>query len=688
MKDCIKIKSELRYLSNIDSSRIVISSFNEGLQIREFESCSILKNISIHLLPQKIKLLAISNDGKFLVYILNSTIYLMQLSTKMVIKKVEFYDEEIEKLYFSDLYLFIVSKSARVFQYQINGLVNLGRIYSSKKDSKITAIKTYNDFIAIGCDNGNITLKDQYLQTNKISISNHINSIVDICFLDEDIIITGDIKGELYVNSLKTNLLLKTISTPFTKLKQILKVGEFFLAIGNQKYISLYQKDDFKLLKTNYINFKFEIEEVIVVDNYNLIVVLINGGVKKIKLADTEELKSLILHNSLDKAYDFCKNNYIIQTTKEYIKLENIYKDYYEQALKTLLLQQKKRAMEIIEIFKDVDCKKFEIVELFKGFDNFEKFKHLYSEQKYPLAYNMSEKFPVLKKTFQYKKIDEHWKEMFQNAQRQIAFDRYDNAKALLDSYSTVLSKRSIINLLLKDNKKFIKFLKATESNNIELIDSLAQQNPLFKDIPSYKDCIKIIENELKEIELLMLKGSISKLKDRLNKLSHIKSVEKKVAMLLFQLEIIEKFYAFYAKDNFIKCYELRDKHYFLRFNALDKLLQKHLKKVIQKAEVYAIKTDMRKLKQELNDIIEAKSLRKKVGDLFRVSFLTKIKMLLKKKLYKKAERVIYSYIDNFGLDIEINILMQIYEDQSNNLLAITQDQVRDDTRERWLKYI
>jgi hypothetical protein len=300
----------------------------------------------------------------------------------------------------------------------------------------------------------------------------------------------------------------------------------------------------------------------------------------------------------------------------------------------------------------------------------------------------MSEKFPPLKKTFQYKKIDDHWKEIFQNAQRQISFDRYDNAKALLDSYSTVLSKRFIIKLLLKDNKNFIKFLKATESKNFEMIDLLAQNNPLFQDIPSYKDSMKSIDIELTNIELLMFKGLRKNLKNRLQDLEKVKSYQHRVKILLKQLDIIEQFYQYYEKDDFLKCYEIRDQYYFLRFSDLDKLLQKHLKQVIQKAELYAIKTDIKKLKHELRDIIDAKSLRKKVGDLFRVSFLTKIKVLLKKKLYKKAEIVIYSYIDSFGLDVEIQIIMQKYEKQSTNLLAITQDQIRDDSRERWLEYI
>ncbi|MCD4668239.1 MAG: hypothetical protein K8R44_06600 [Sulfurimonas sp.] len=114
-------------------------------------------------------------------------------------------------------------------------------------------------------------------------------------------------------------------------------------------------------------------------------------------------------------------------------------------------------------------------------------------------------------------------------------------------------------------------------------------------------------------------------------------------------------------------------------------MLQKQWSKIISKCEVFALKGNIKDIKTTLGEFINLSSRRDKIGDLFRVSFHSKIKGLLAQKKYKKAEAIIYSYIDIFGLDNEIISIMKMYENFSKTRLAITQNQNNRIDRDNWI---
>lgn len=54
------------------------------------------------------------------------------------------------------------------------------------------------------------------------------------------------------------------------------------------------------------------------------------------------------------------------------------------------------------------------------------------------------------------------------------------------------------------------------------------------------------------------------------------------------------------------------------------------------------------------------------------------------KKSFRNAENVIYSYIDTFGSDSEITLIMKMYEKATKKKLAITLNQDQRKARDAW----
>jgi len=139
-----------------------------------------------------------------------------------------------------------------------------------------------------------------------------------------------------------------------------------------------------------------------------------------------------------------------------------------------------------------------------------------------------------------------------------------------------------------------------------------------------------------------------------------------------------------YEDDDFKKCYEILDIHKFLKTIELGLFLEKHWSKLMQKCEEYALDGNIRDIKKTLGNLIELSTRHTKIGDLIRVSFHVRIKNLMDTKSFRGAEAIIYTYIDIFGTDSEINHIMKIFEDVSGLKLAITQIQLQRPTRDSW----
>jgi hypothetical protein len=105
----------------------------------------------------------------------------------------------------------------------------------------------------------------------------------------------------------------------------------------------------------------------------------------------------------------------------------------------------------------------------------------------------------------------------------------------------------------------------------------------------------------------------------------------------------------------------------------------------MQECEVFALKGDIKSIKDRLGELIKVPTRLTKTGDLLRVSFHSKIKGLLAKKSYLNAENIIYSYIDIFGTDSEILSLMRIHEKITQKKLAFTLHQEHIVPRDNWI---
>ena len=692
-------RSEVTAFKVLESGLIAFSTKFHGVKFFAPLTFEIRLNLMSEHINSQTKALAFSHDGQFLALSNETHIIIISILSREIIKKIPTDSDTIEILAFdsSSSYIIAGTKHGRILQYKHDDVFLLSRLcsfpYAQDADrdkivhNYVSALTFYKNKLACSGYGGAIFVIDLHSQSNK-TVFTHDKSRSDaLCFIDEDTVINGNAHGIIHIRSLKNAKIHKQITTPFTKIKQIISMPnkDYIMVCGQTNSVSIIDIKNYKLIHTKYIEFADSIHTIALLDDETLMVALNNSQILTVQLPSAGVLKSLILHNSLNLAYNLVAKEPMLRNSEQHKELENKFNQIYLEAINALIHHNKQLAQELTDIFKNVPSKKLQIQQMFAAFDNYPMFQIHFSNKKYTLAYAICSKFPALQHTWQYKRMEQIWKNAFTGAQRQILLGREENAKLYLNDYMTVAAKRPLIQLILKQNREFIEFLKAVEDKDFFKVSQLIQLNEIFIQIPSYIALQEEMKEYLREASSCMQKGDVDLAKTYLFKLENVPAMQEQISMLYEECTSILKLQKAYKENDFIACYTILDKYSHLQFTELGLLLEKHWLKLMLECEIFAQKGNIKDIKLTLGELITLPARLNKIGDLLRLSFHVKIKILIHNKTYKKAENIIYSYIDIFGLDSEIKTIMREFEKISSSNLAITQEQNLRLGRNHWV---
>jgi len=698
INSCLITPSKIINLKTINDTIVAYATKLDGIGFFSSKDCSIKNNIKIEYLNNKTTAVCFSNDGKLFAFANSTIIYTIHMPTQKLIKTINTDGEKIEIMEFdpSNNYIIAGSNNGRVLQYTFDSSLLLSRLCSFpyKRDEKYSKIKKnfvssfafYKNYLACSGYKNAIFIIDFISQSDKEAIIHSRSRIDALCFLNEDTLISGNKDGEVDIISLKNTHTYKRLNAPFGNIKQILIMpNPNYIMVASKTQIAIFDIKNYKLIDTDYIKLNANISNIIIQNNELLLMIFDDTSIIKVELPNTEKLKSLIAHNLLDKAFDLIAKEEMLKNSKEHKELEKKYKDIYIKAVEALINNDKKSAIQLTQIFKDTKQKKEEIKSLFDAFENYPQFQNHFKEKKLPIAYAMATKYPALQYTQEYKEMEKEWKEAFKCAQKQILSGKEDSAKECLKKYITIISKRESIQLILKQNKEFIDFLKAIEKKDYKKISHLCAKNELFTQIPLWHTMLENMQKDLQTAKDYMKKGDIPKAQQYLLKLHEADSIKNEVEILQSHCKEIISLQNAYKANDFKQCYEMIDLHKYLRSTNLGIMLQKHWFKIIHQCEQYAIRGDIENIKKTIKNLILINTRRGKIGDILRLGFHTKIQTMITKKQIQNAQKTIYLYIDTFGIDKEINSLMKTFENNFATKLAITYDANKKATRDSWI---
>ncbi len=696
IKEFCKERSPITSLNALNDALISYSTKYSGAKLLESRSLHSKIKIVNRELNSETTATCFSPDGNFLAFANSNVIYILDLNTKKIVLSVKTLLEKIEILTFcaKSTYVIAGSQSGRVFQYRYDSSALLARLCSfaplqiKAKDSFVSSFAVCENRLACSGMGGAIYLLDLLSHTQKIVLLEKGERVNALCFIDEKILVSANVSGKILVHSLNAQEQIKSIDAPFGDITHIVKMPNpnYVMISSTSNYVAIADIKKAKIAHSKYAEFESNVVNITLANDESVLVALDNNKILNLVLASTSQLKSLILHNSLREAFKLVENEPMLHDSIERKLLEKRYQSVYRAALNALMNQNKNLALSVMEPLKGARSKEQEIRALFLAFENYNRFKVLYLEKKHSLAYAMCKKHPALTHTPLYVKLEEKFKESFTKARRLIKLGKEDYAASLMNEYVTVASKREVIKLLLNKDLRFFSFLQALDENDFQTIEELKRSNEIFTQAPNYVSLNRSIKKTIAKIDAFISQGQLKKAKELLWTFKNSLSVNRELKRIHQNLQSTQELLNAYELNDFKSCYEILDSNPHLNSSQLGVLLNRHWAKLIDQSEDCALRGDAKGVKKTLDSLMRVSTRKNKIGDLLRVSFHSKIKGALANKNFKNAENIIYSYIDIFGADNEINSLMNAYEAISKKSLAITQDQDRRVDRDKWME--
>ncbi|WP_297441118.1 WD40 repeat domain-containing protein [Sulfurimonas sp.] len=632
------------------------------------------------------KLLAIANDEQIDIY----------SQDNQLLKSIQTDEGSIEKIYFipDTAYLLCSTKTGRVMIYNYKNKPFGSRLYSfvkqykTQKQKKMTCAAFKDRRIAIASSEGIIMLIGLYSQEVQQKFKPTHSTISAMTFTNANKLISAEVQGDIFIHKLDNSQAMQTIHTALYAIKQLLSIPntDFIIVYTGTNKLALLDIKSAKVVDFNYFNFAQDIAYIELTPEDNLLVILANKETKEIQLQQAKEIHSLILHNMIIEAYQLVEKEPWLKNTQEYNALEKIYFTQYLSATKALINADVQQAHNIMDAYLLTQSKKDDVTLLFNAYKEYERFKVLSNERKYAPAYALSDRYAPLKYSPQYKSMEADFKHAYMLAQRAIVKGKYTLAKEHLSPYLTVLSKKEILNLILKYNKDFLDFLAYIKEEDYENISKLLNKYPVFYEIPPYITLQEQAKSSLLEIKELINAADTTKALQKINRLQYIPTLRLELEQLRTDAIAVEQLLKNYEENNFRRCYEILDEqnHIFTNLE-LNKLLENHWKNLMQQCEQHALQGNVKAIKSTLRGLITVKTRSKQIGDLLRLGFRVEIAKKIQNLEYSSAEALIYSYIDIFGIDKELQNLMKKYEKDSYKTLALTTHKMHRLPRDAWL---
>jgi len=683
---CITTRSEVIKLSLLPNNSVIYATKQHGIRAFNIDNCETNLNLNPKQFKQKSKI-ALSSDGKYIAIANKQTIYVIYIPTRKLIKTIKTDEEEIIYITFDPQMNYIITstKNGRVLQYKHTHSSLLSRIFSLQPP--LSALAFYEELIAATGKDKTITITSLNALSYRQTLRTNTTNTTALCFLDKKKIISANKDGVVFIHTLNTTTQPQRIETTLQNIKHIIPMSNprYLLLGSDETFISVIDIEKKRLLHHTYVQLESALVDMVLTKDEYLIVALENRKILKLELPSRKRVLQYMKEERLPEAFFLIDREPMLKNTLEHQKLEQRYQQIIAEAVQALSNNNKELAKQLTDPFKYLSSKSIEIAELFRAFEKFTRFQALFLEKKYALAYAMSSKYPAFQYTTQYKKMEKAWQETFADAQRQMVLGRADVAKEILNQYMTTITKRSLIKFVLNHNQEFLEFLKAIEKKEYKKVYSFTKKNKLFRQVPTFKKMEENIEKKLQLAKEYIYRSEIDQALKEIENFETIPHLQEEIKALHIQCKHLQELQHSYKKDDFLQCYILIDTYDDLANIELTKLLEQYWRKLITECEEYSLTGNIRKIKSTLQELILIPSRRAKIGNLLRVSYHSKIKMLLTNKGYKKAEAVIYAYLDIFGLDREIGILKNHFETLSGQKLALEDEATLQRDRDSWI---
>ena len=402
------------------------------------------------------------------------------------------------------------------------------------------------------------------------------------------------------------------------------------------------------------------------IDGEHLFVSHIDGRIQIIHLNHALERFVLALQTDDFGTAGACiEENRFLLTRKEMKRFDEKWPETIQKAKELIASGDTERAVLLVTPFF-VDSKKEEEFRFCQGhIQDFQKFRTLVAERKFPQAFQMSDELVFLKKTDEFSQITEHWHKSLQQAKSLLKLDDAASrrkAREILQPYQSVVKLKNLITNLLDNANRFRQAAALIKSRDFLHYFKLVAAFPFLRDEPLYERVMAIGHQTYAKLKTLEYEG-------RLDEAVHTGEFLRSFLPLKEQSE--EAIILLKGKHALLKAIQTRDipAVYWL-IQTMPELescnlfrnFHRTFLRIKEEALCHAVEGLAEQAQACLSDYADIPYCFPSVANVMRIAYLNEIEKTYegRGKLQVDWKCTLRRYVDTFGMEEEIILLARV----------------------------
>lgn len=689
-------------LQSLENGKIGVVAASKAVFHFDLESGEILHHFRSDELQPTAHGTAFSRDGSRFAFAHKTSkgyaVRIIDPASKKLLRSYATQENPVELLAFdpTGTYLIAGTTTGRVFLWRTDGNNLIARLSSFPeytphvmalpKENFVSAAAFYDYLLATTGYGGSIVVTNVHTLANTKRIKPGKARIEALIFLDERRLVAGNEDGVLMLIHTDEHHNTRRIGTGIGPIKHLLTLPypRFILAASTFNHIALIDIEAMEVIDKRFISLHSPIRGMTLTANETLLIGMENGEVVETPLSPFCDFDLLLKEARYPEAYGLCDAEPYLKLSRRFSELETAFDTYYAKAHRFLSEGRREDAHALLLPYMKTASKAKQVQALFVAFDHYPRLRHLISEQKYATAYSLSTQHLPLRGSPVYKQMEELWQKAYMNAQKLALKGNDKEARQSFGNFLTVPEKSPYIRLLLQNKAVLIAFAKALKSKDYVALKKLTEREPILKDTPSYKAAMQNADTNIEEIMEAIKAGQFDKaelLCNELLRVPHLAHHHEKVSRFI---EKSKKLSALYKSGQNFALYEMLDHFPDLEVLPIAKEAEVHWNSLVKGCEEAALKGNAAAIKMQLGDMITLSSRSDKIGNLLRTAYQMQIKALLARKAIDPAGYAIEHYIDLFGIDNEIRLLIQLLNTNGEDIF-LSDEQLQNRPRSLWL---
>lgn len=620
------------------------------------------------------------------------TLHMIDVKDKKLINRFELDQQSPTAIAFSPdgSYFVCGTDQGRVLLWRCDSTTLVARLHSfpeftslyvRPKTNFVSVLAFEGKRLATSGFGGSIVVTDYQSQTKTRRFHPGTMKINTLLFY-KNTLIAGNQEGTILKIDRSGKFPNQRLSLSSGPLKHLLHVGKgpYAVAVFEQHHASLINLETMKIVRERYIELPDPITSVCKKEEY-LYMGTSAGELYRCDLAPQSRLKALVASASYAEAYRCCEEDPLLRNTPPHQRLESIFHRTMQEARRALENGQTEQAATLLEPFQPAKSK--EISAMTGAFSYMKRLVYLYDQQKFSPFYGLAEQYPQLQSTALFQKVEKLWTERFTNAQKLMLLGKTKEAKAVLEPFGAVNSKRPFIQLLLQHIDVLKTYSKALHAQDYSQLILLTQRYPVLRKFPSYTQLTEAAgEHSNAIIEALNAKA-FDEARALLGKLNGMVQHDEEHTRLKLFTSLASNLEHAIANTHWRSAFQMLDAHPELMILPWAQELETLWDEKLQRCETYAIKGDASAIKKELGNLITLPGRYDRIGDLLRMAYQVQLKVLLSKDPSSFSAGAA-NYCDWFGLDTELRQLLKKAKRQ-NVTIDIDPIRLNPKKRDQWL---